>query len=136
MDIEKILSRVPRARGIFASLRQVKAVEDGIKSVVSAGPGSSLYDYQPGNGFRYNLLFTYLTGGPNIQPQSWLVTDLNSGRSNVFGPSGFLAAGYVQEKLGTSEADGAVLAEFLGHVMKRSAWNPKEYIVNVFSEEA
>lgn len=137
MNVDTILNRVPRARGVYASLRQKKTVSDGITVEVSAGPGTMFYDYQPGNGTRYALLFTSLTGGAgtNIKAGSQLVTDLLSGRAAVLAPSGFLAPGYISEKLGMSEADGAVVAEFIGHVMRRDAWAPDQYILNVFSEE-
>lgn len=138
MNLDTVLNRVPRARAVYASLRQTKSVHRGIKRAMPSGPGSTFYDYQPGNGTRYALLFTYLTGGPgtDIEPGSNLVTDLNSGRSSLFAPSGFLAPGYVSEKLGMSEADGAVVAEFIGHVMKRDAWSPDQYVLNVFSNDA
>jgi hypothetical protein len=136
MSIDKILNKTPRARGVYASLRQLKTVAEGIRRCDSIGPGSLSYDYQPGNGLRYLVLFMYLTGGPGIEPRSHLVTDMLSGRSFVLAPEGFIAPGYITSKLGSGEADSAVLAEFIAHVTKRSAWTPDEYILNVFSEEA
>ncbi len=85
-------------------------------------------EYQPGDGYRYRLVFSKLSrsqlavfGAP---PGSQLVTVfLPEGRSvaAIFSKAGFLAVGYVAEKFSLSEdyATAAMLAEVIGHVLMR-----------------
>lgn len=110
-------------------IRTEKTVEAGIVRDTATGNGVQLVEYIPGNGTRYVILITPLSGfneeekgvlGVGTQTASYLITWVNRDcRSMKIGglPNRFLFHGYVSEKLTTSIADGVVLAELLGHLL-------------------
>lgn len=111
------------------SLR-TKSIEDAFRLEYRMEAGAHYVDYQPGNGTRYCLLIVHSTAPltPTIDPGGYLVTDLNSGRSMLLQPGGFLHFRYVKEKLNLrSEADAVVVAELLGHLTGRPCVSCEDY---------
>jgi hypothetical protein len=109
-------------------LRTKPTVEDGLKLFEEEVTRSMVVDYQPGNGTRYCLSIVDTRGfsddanhwmGFEKGATGWIVTDLNARRAMVVNGDGFLAAGYIMEKLGCYESDAYVLAELLGKLLGR-----------------
>ena len=86
-------------------------------------------DYQPGNGTRYRFIVVTLAEGLHWKDgPSYLVVDLNSGRSCVLAADGLLHFRYVEEKLKLdSLSDAVVVAELLGHLTGRPVVSCEEY---------
>ena len=90
-------------------------------------------EYEPGNGTRYICTITELDltaralpalGFSRVEPAGvFMFAWLNKGRAHAFRNDGYLAPGYVAEKLNCGLADGAVLAELIAHYTGRTADN-------------
>jgi len=101
---------------------------------IGANHASVMIDYQPGNCTRYLCSITrldlsahalMLLGFAEDEPAgvfqfSWL-NARRGGSCVVLRNDGYLAPGYLAEKLGCGLADAAVLAELIAHHTKRDA---------------
>jgi hypothetical protein len=122
----------------YLDVRTKKTVQEGIvyesgcgthDYISAAYPLLRLVDYQPGNGTRYWLSIIdtqHCTDEANKRlgfgdKTGYIITDLNRGRSMFLSDVGFIAAGYVQDKLECGISDAYVLAELLGYLLKREA---------------
>ena len=113
---------------MFLDVRTKATVEEGI--VTREGlEGRLVVSYTPGNGTKYDLMFTELSGFSEltkdlmgVPEKCWLVTVLNHDPrpSIILSDSGqFLHWTYVQEKLGLREPDAVVVTELIGHITGR-----------------
>jgi hypothetical protein len=88
-------------------------------------------DYQPGNGTRYNLVFTNINGTDEVgNNNGWLVTWLNSHdlKAMVVTDSGqLLHFSYVMEKMRACASDAVCLAEIIGYCTGRSYITCEEF---------
>lgn len=74
--------------------------------------GVEAFDFMPGNGNRYNLLFGSLPDGRLLL--AWMDRGGSGGRAFRFDRQGFVAASYAAEKLELSSgADVAALLAFI-----------------------
>ena len=116
---------------------RTKSIEDSIK-YEDMSSTVSYYDYQPGNGTRYRLLFTFLDKCTektkdhlgSHSKDTCVVTNFRSrdSRSMVIpGRDFYLHHSFVQEKLDCCIPDSIVLAEFIGWVV-RCGYTPQEEI--------
>lgn len=109
------------------SLRTKETVQEGIVKGYAMQNGV-LFQYEPGNGTRYEFVFTTMEPFSREEHEtqevlvSWLNSDgVNSGRCCIMQKDGsFLASSYVKEKLKCMSRDDAfVIAEFLGYILDR-----------------
>ena len=107
-------------------IRTKKTVEDGIVGgivrLISAPV--RLVSYSPGNGTKYDLIFTNITGMACVGDQGgWLVTWINSYDLKamvVTDHGGLLHWQYVMDKMRVSISDAVCLAEIIGHCTGRT----------------
>jgi hypothetical protein len=116
---------------------RTRPIEDSIKAVGQSDLGIGYYDYQPGNGTRYALLFTRLdatklpeacegTLGPGRS--GWMITWVTKGKTMILSDTGrFVHYNYIAEKLDVGVADAICLAEFIGHVLGRPSTRSEEF---------
>lgn len=151
---QSVLDRLtPEGRGLAESLRQKESVDRGIARKVGVADNTVYVDYQPGNGTRYEVIFTRLDAGveaAGIHQFAWLVTHMNGYRgmrSMVVQPSEgafgqvdregpLLVPSHVKEKLGCySEADALVLAELICAFTGRTTVSTEKYLLNLYGVE-
>jgi hypothetical protein len=132
-------------------VRTKATVEEGVVARQEL-EGRLFITYDPGNGSRYLLLFTSLTGLDErnldligVGPKCWLVTLLNYDPrpSALISDNGqHLNWTYVREKMGRNERghhvlgepDAIVVTELIGHLTGRS-YVTSEEILKVVAEE-
>lgn len=121
-------------------LRTKETVQDGIidfKFGDDGGRGQSLVryvEYEPGNGTKYRLLFTNISGVKLEEVKErrgvrsgWVVTNLSSMRSIIVTDTNEpLHFNYVTEQFKCGLADGICLAEIIGHCTQRSYYTSEE----------
>jgi hypothetical protein len=121
------------------SLRQTPSVEEGITQRY-VEDGVTVVCYEPGNGTRYVLTFTKVPDEAcmllAVSPGATIVADINHQVAYVFQPKGILHFNYVGHKMKRSEPDSIVIAELIGHVMKREAISCEEYTQRMLAAEA
>jgi len=92
--------------------------------------GSRFIEYCPGDGTRYELVFTPVGDAPSGTSDSVLVTLVNFSHSPsmlVERGHGFLAVQFVEEKLGIRGASAITLTEIIARFTDRDALSPEHY---------
>ena len=124
-------------------VRTLPTVEAGIKCKEEKGT-CKFVSYCPGNGTKYDLMFTDLTSFSEstkdlmgVPEKGWLVTVLNQDPrpSALISDNGqLLHWTYVGEKLGFRTPDAIVVTELIGHITGRSYITGEE-VMNELAEE-
>lgn len=98
---------------------RTKPIADSIKSMIPCG-NTTVLEYQPGNGSRYIIHLTDLRsmGGHRVFA---LMTEGHGTCMTVMPGAGYLASGYVREKLKVGLGDSVVIAELIAHLTGRRA---------------
>jgi hypothetical protein len=122
---------------------RTKSIEESIVKDVPMGHSMTVPEHQapvrvveycPGDGTRYELVFTRLGNTVSGARDSMLVT-LTSFRGCpsmlVEIDNGFLAPHYVAEKMDIHNASAVTLAEIIAHYTRRDAYTPDEYRAHV-----
>lgn len=107
-----------------------KPIADAILKNVPCVGATRVVEYQPGDGTRYELVFSDVGGGCCGSANAVLVTVVNFPRSPsmlVERDHGFLSPTYVAEKMGVSAPSAITLAEVIAHFTGREAYSPEEY---------
>lgn len=119
-------------------LRTNKTIEEGIEINDTTGIDvrhARFIRYCPGNGYAYNLLFTPLYGLKErtrdyigSSDKSFLITWIDPGRSMI-ATSGedCLHYSYVARKLQCDTHTAVILAEVIGHIIKRPGVTCEEF---------
>jgi len=108
-------------------------------SVMSYDVNSDIqyYNYQPGNGTRYSLLFIWLD--PKNNPHGcfavfdeehcggWMITWVTQAKTMFIPEYGMVHYSYVMEKMKAGTSDAIVLAEFIGYVTGLPATSCEEF---------
>lgn len=107
-----------------------KPIAEAITKQFEYPGGIVVIEYCPGDGTRYELVFTPVRDALSGTTDSTLATLVNFPK----GPSmlverngGFLAPTYVEEKLGIRGASSITLAEIIAHFTGREANGPEHY---------
>jgi len=116
-------------------MRTKPSVEAGIKSDSTDGR-ARVVDYQPGNGTRYVLVLTSLSGHPSQEKvltredQCALVWVQNFKRGWIAGFGGTNLVHYsdIQKHLGCSIMDAVSLAEIIGFLLNRPCVSVDDFL--------
>lgn len=122
----RCLSPIKKAH---AMLRTKPLVEAITKEIV-LGARVLVAEYQPGDGTRYELLFTEVGDAVSGGTDAVIVTLINFPHApsmSVEKRGGFLAPSYVAEKLGVGDSSSVTLAEVIAHFVGLEAYTPDRY---------
>jgi len=118
-------------------------VESGIKRKEVSG-ACTFVSYCPGNGTKYDLMFTELTSFSDgakdlmgVSEKCWLVTSLNQEprpSALITNNGQLLHWAYVGEKLGLRTPDAVVVAELIGHITGRPYITGEEVMSDLAEE--
>lgn len=107
------------------TVRTKPTVKAGISKDSRWTGGARFIQYEPGNGTRYDVLFTKMPGSRKHLYRDFIVASfLNHRKPSFLLPpwEGVLHWRYFSEKTGFGEADAKALTELVAHVAGIEAW--------------
>lgn len=120
---------------MYLELRTKATIEEGIQWREKRDDGSEAVCYCPGDGTRYVVIVSPLTGysdetlenmGLSREWENVIVTlasDPGNARSLITHRGAFIAYDWIKPKLNTTLASSITLAEFLGWLLDGNAWS-------------